>query len=70
MNSSFAERLKELREEHGLSQSQLSRELGGKITQVAITLWENKKRTPSLDYVIILAQYFGVTLDYIAGLED
>lgn len=70
MTNNFAERLKELREEKGLSQSQLSKELKGIITQSAIARWELNKRMPALDSVIILAQYFGVSLDYIAGLED
>ena len=70
MRNRFAERLKELRIEAGLSQEQLSKALNGAITPSAIGLWELQKRTPNLDAVIILAEYFGVTLDYIAGCED
>ena len=66
----FAERLKELRLEKGLSQADLSKELNGKITASAIGHWENRKRIPNFDAVILLAQYFGVTTDYLAGLED
>ena len=70
MKNSFAERLKELRAEAGLTQEQLSKALNGEITPSAIGLWELKKRTPNLDAVIILAEYFGVSLDYLAGRED
>lgn len=70
MTSSFSERLKDLRLERGLSQAQLAKELNGAITQAAIGFWETERRVPTLNSVIILAQYFGVTLDYIAGLED
>ena len=70
MKNRFAERLKELRTEAGLTQEQLSKALNGEITPSAIGLWELKKRTPNLDAVMILAEYFGVTLDYIAGFED
>ena len=70
MKNRFAERLKELRTEAGLTQEQLSKALNGAITPSAIGLWELKKRTPNLDAVIILAEYFGVSLDYIAGCED
>ena len=70
MSNRFAERLKELRTESGLTQEQLSKALNGAITPSAIGLWELKKRTPNLDAVIILAEYFGVSLDYIAGCED
>lgn len=70
MTNKFAERLKELRIEAGLTQQQLSKALKGTITPSAIGLWELKKRTPNLDAVIILAEYFGVSLDYISGNED
>ena len=66
----FGERLKELREEKKLSQRELVIKLNCQITQSAIAMWENHKRVPNLDAVIILAQFFGVSLDYIAGLED
>ena len=68
--SKFAERLKELRLENNLSQRNLSKNLNGQVTPSAITLWELNKRVPNLDAVILLANYFGVSLDYIAGLED
>lgn len=66
----FTERLKELREEKGLTQSQLANELDGQITRSAIGLWEKGKRAPSLEAAIVLAIYFNVTLDYLAGLEN
>ena len=66
----FSTRLKDLRVEKGLSQKDLEKELNGKITATAIGYWELNKRIPNLDAVIILAQYFCVSLDYIAGLED
>ena len=66
--SEFAKRLKELRLEKGLSQWELAKQVG--ITHTAINLWELDKRVPSLDNAITLAKYFGVTLDYLAGLED
>ncbi|MBQ3502402.1 MAG: helix-turn-helix transcriptional regulator [Clostridia bacterium] len=59
-----------MRTERGLSRLQLSKNLINKITPSAIGLWERGKRVPNLDAVIILAQYFSVSLDYIAGLED
>lgn len=70
MKNKFADRLKELRIEAGLSQDQLSKAVEGKITPSAIGLWELRKRVPNLEAVIILAEYFGVSLDYLAGLDD
>ena len=64
----FSERLKELRKEANLSQDELAKAVG--LTHTAIGLWEQNKRTPNLDAVIKLAEYFSVSLDYLAGLED
>ena len=66
----FAERLKDLRTSKGLTQKDLEKELDGKITASAIGWWETEKRIPKFDSVIIIAQYFGVSTDYLAGLED
>jgi len=66
----FAERLKGLREEAGLSQNDLSKELKGKISPAAICYYEQAKRVPSFDVVIVLAKFFNVSTDYLAGLED
>ena len=68
--SKFSEKLKELRLENNLTQKQLSKELGGQISASAIQFWETNQRIPNFDSVIIIAQYFGVSTDYLAGLED
>lgn len=70
MKLKFAERLKELRVEAGLTQKQLAIELRGKIDQSSIARWERGVRIPLLDAAMILAEYFGVSLDYMCGLED
>lgn len=64
----FAERLRELRIEKGLSQSALARATG--LTQSAITFWEHCERVPSAEAIVILAKFFGVSADYLLGLED
>ncbi len=64
----FSKRLMELRQEKGLSQKQLAKATG--LTGSAISLWELEKRVPNLDAVIILANYFKVSVGYIAGTED
>lgn len=68
MENIFKERLKELREERELNQSQLALESG--ISQAAIAKWESGDRTPNMYSLIILAKYFGVTTDYLLGLVD
>lgn len=66
----FSERLQELRIEKNLSQSQLAKELNNELTNSAISLWELGKRTPNLDALIVLAKFFNVSIDYLAGLTD
>ena len=70
MKNDFASRLKELRLEKGLSQKELSKKLGGQISPAAIGFWEKRTRVPNLDAVILLANYFNVSIDFLAGLED
>ena len=62
------ERLKELRLEKGLTQKALGEQT--KLSQSAITYWETGKRIPNMLAIITLAKYFGVTTDYLLGVED
>ncbi|MCM1289473.1 MAG: helix-turn-helix domain-containing protein [Corallococcus sp.] len=64
----FAKRLKELRKERKLSQAALALETG--LTQSAVASWEVLTNVPSAEAIIVLAKYFGVTTDYLLGLED
>ena len=66
--ATFPERLKELRTDKALSQRDLANATG--ISQNAIAFWENNKRVPNANAIIILANYFDVTTDYLLGLED
>ena len=68
MKDIFAERLKELRIESGLGQEKLADDL--EVSHGTISLWENRLREPKLSNLIRIAQYFGVSIDYLAGLED
>lgn len=64
----FAERLKELRKEKGVSLKLLASEIG--VSDIAISRWENKQRVPNIESLVALAKYFGVSCDYLVGLED
>ena len=46
----------------------LSKEI--KVSKGAISLWETGKREPTMSSLIALAKFFGVSLDYLVGLED
>lgn len=64
----FSERLKELRQEKGLSIQTLAKEV--KISSSSLCRWENCQADIKATQLIILAGYFGVTIDYLMGLED
>ncbi len=68
MKRKFAEKLKELRTEQGLSMQELSKRVG--LSKTAICQWENNTTDISSDNLIILANFFGVTTDYLLGRED
>lgn len=61
-------RLKFLREEKGLYQSDIAKILG--ISTSAVGFYENEKRDMSPEVIIQLANYFGVTTDYLLGKSD
>ena len=60
------DRLKALREQHGLSQRELSRRLGFGVNQVS--KYEKGEVDPLASHLKIIAQYFDVTTDYLLGL--
>lgn len=64
----FAQRLKELRIEKGLSIQGLAREI--KIGSSSICRWENQQADVKGSQLVILAKFFDVTIDYLMGLED
>ena len=64
----FCERLKELRSEKNLSTTELGKCLD--VKNSTITRWENGQRVPSIDHLYDIAKFFGVTSDYLIGLED
>ena len=68
MENIFSERLKELRIEKGVGQVELAKTLN--VSKGIISLWENGLREPKLSNLIILAKYFAVSIDYLAGLEN
>ena len=64
----FADRLKELRIEKGLSIQALAKVI--KIGSSSLCRWENCQADIKGTQLIILAKYFNVTTDYLLGLED
>ena len=61
------ERLVEIREAHGYTRKKLAEELGR--PYATITKYETGEREPGHTYIIQIAKKFGVTTDYILGIE-
>ena len=57
------DRIFTLRTQAGISQQRLADDL--KLSRRAISLWETGRRTPDIQSVLLLADYFQVSLDYL-----
>ena len=59
----FADKLIELRKKNGWSQEELAERLN--VTRQSVSKWEGAQSIPDLDKILMLAQIFGVTTDYL-----
>ena len=66
--SLIGKRLSELIENSGKSQNEICKDLG--IYKQKLSRWKVEYTEPTLDDLILLADYFEVTTDYLLGLED
>lgn len=62
------QRLRDLREDMDLNQTQIANYLGIKQTQYS--RYELGKQTMTIDKYIKLAQFYNVSIDYLCGLID
>ena len=61
-------RLLELRNERGMSQRDMAKQLN--ISQGTYNNWENSNTQPSIEQLIELARFFEVSVDYLIGNAD
>lgn len=64
----IAQRLKELREYHVMTQAEVAARLN--ISSAAIGNYERGAREPGIEELILLADFFHVSLDYLVGRID
>ena len=64
----YFRRLKDLREDHDLKQSEIAEFLG--IHQTVYSRYERGFQNIPIEYLIKLADYYNVSTDYILGLTD
>ena len=72
--SIFSNNLKWLRNLKGLTLDELSKcvneQFDVSINKGMLSKWENEKGEPSLQYAIILANFFNVTVDFLIGVNS
>ena len=64
----FADRVVHLRKTRGLTQKQLAMDMG--LSEIGIQNYEGRRRKPAYDVLISLADFFGVSIDYLVGRTD
>lgn len=64
----FCTNLKQLRFFKKLSQAAVAKELG--VAQQSVDRWENGQREPNIETLWRLADFYGVTVDYLIGRVD
>ena len=62
----FGTVLKQLRKSHSLTQSELGASV--RLSKAVVSKYENGMGFPTFDMLIRLADYFGVTTDYLLGM--
>lgn len=69
MDNTFGNRLKQLRKENGnVSQEDVAKSIN--INRTTMSRYESGDMEPSINMVVDLAKYFGVSLDWLAGYSE
>lgn len=61
-------RIKQLREEKGIKQEELANKIS--VSPSAIGMYETNKREPNNEITLKIANFFGVSTDYLLGKTD
>lgn len=64
----LGQRIYQLRTALGWSQVELAKRL--RVAKQTVSNWENDNIQPSIEMLVRLSKLFGVTTDYLLGLED
>jgi len=66
--NSYGQRISHLRESMNLTQTELARRLG--ITRASLSHYETGRRVPDFETISKMADFFGVSVDYIIGRTE
>lgn len=64
----IADKIKALREAKGITQSELAKSLS--VTRAGVNNWEQGLSIPAPSSIVEIAKYFGVSTDYLLGIEN
>ncbi|MDE6846507.1 MAG: helix-turn-helix domain-containing protein [Lachnospiraceae bacterium] len=64
----FAEKLKTLRKQAGISQEKLAEKLG--VSRQAVTKWETDMGIPDIDNIMAVSKLFDISIDELLGNEN
>ncbi|MGN0628249.1 MAG: helix-turn-helix domain-containing protein [Oscillospiraceae bacterium] len=64
----YYKRIRELREDADLTQEQLVKSLG--MHKTTYTNYEQGKREPPFEFIIKIAKFYNVSIDYLAEITD
>lgn len=67
-DNKFSQIIKKLRKEKGLTQQEVADIVG--ITATGVSYWESGNAVPNTETLNKLANYFGVTVNYLLGVKD
>lgn len=68
MKNSLYERIHDLRERSGMTQTDLAMRMG--VTRSGVNAWEMGVSKPSLDNLLALSRIFHTTTDYLLGNDN
>ncbi len=68
MELTFGKRIRNLREDKDLNQTQLGKAVN--MTQRKISYIENGTYEPSIDDIVSFCRFFNVSSDYLLGIKD
>ena len=63
----YGNNLKQWREQNNLTQTQVAKATG--LKQQMISHWEANKSLPNIHFCVILADFYGISLDELVGRE-
>lgn len=64
----LGENLRLLRKSKGITQKAFAKEFG--VSESVISLYESNKRSPSYDLLLQIADFYGVSIDYLLDRSD